>query len=170
VKKYPSFANDRKGHFRVDTKFASLQQSRDWAKDFPVNLITGRVVNMNGAGIENRCSKYLVELTPEMFADIHPDLAANHGIRNGDMIWVHAPEGTKVKVKARYSFSVQKDSLFLPFHWAGHFQGKDLSDRYPEGTKPYSVGESANTVCNYGYDIITQIPETKGGLCRIEKA
>lgn len=170
VKKYPSFKNDRVGHYRVTSKFSSLQQSKDWAKEFPVNLITGRVVNMNGAGIENRSSKYLVELTPEMFADIHPDLAANHGIRNGDMIWVHAPEGTKVKVKARYSYSMQNDSLFLPFHWAGHFQGKDLSDRYPEGTMPYSRGESACTVTNYGYDIITQIPETKGGLCRIEKA
>jgi formate dehydrogenase major subunit len=26
------------------------------------------------------------------------------------------------------------------------------------------VGESINTVTNYGYDIVTQIPETKGGL------
>jgi formate dehydrogenase major subunit len=49
-------------------------------------------------------------------------------------------------------------------------QGVDLGANYPEGTKPYSTGESANTVTNYGYDIVTQIPETKSGLCRIEKA
>jgi len=170
VAKYPSYKEDKKMHYRVTTKFASLQQSKDFAKEFPINLVTGRLVNMNGSGVENRGSKYLVELTPEMFADINPDLAANYGIRNGDMMWVHSPEGTKVKVKARFTQSVLPDRIFLPFHWAGHFQGKDLSERYPEGTKPYSVGESANTVTNYGYDIITQIPETKGGLCRIEKA
>jgi formate dehydrogenase major subunit len=32
------------------------------------------------------------------------------------------------------------------------------------------MGESANTVMNYGYDRITQMQETKTGLCRIMKA
>ncbi len=49
-------------------------------------------------------------------------------------------------------------------------EGVDLSHRYPTGTLPYAIGESANTVTNYGYDIVTQIPETKGGLCRVERA
>jgi formate dehydrogenase major subunit len=169
VKEYPTYA-DKANHYRVDTQYASRQGAKDWSKEFPINLITGRLVNLNGSGIENRASKYLAALTPEMFADINPNLAANLGIRDGDMIWIHSPEGTKIKVKARFSYSVAEDMVFLPFHFAGHFQGEDLSDKYPEGTKPYAIGESANTVTNYGYDIITQIPETKGGLCRIEKA
>jgi formate dehydrogenase major subunit len=169
VKKYPTY-KDKVNHYRVDTKFISKQSQKDWSKEFPINLITGRLVNMNGSGIENRASKYLAELTPEMFADINPNLAAQHGIRNGDMMWVHSPEGTKIKVKARFTYSVSEDRIFLPYHFAGHFQGEDRSAYYPEGTKPYAVGESANTVTNYGYDIVTQIPETKGGLCRIEKA
>ena len=111
----------------------------------------------------------MAALTPEMFCNIHPSLAANYGIRNGDMMWIHSPEGTKIKVKAKFSYSVSEDRVFIPFHFAGHFQGEDLSAKYPEGTQPYAVGESANTVTNYGYDIITQLPETKGGLCRIEK-
>ena len=169
VKNYPTY-KDKENHYRVDTKYISIQSKKDWSKEFPINLVTGRLVNLNGAGIENRASKYLAKLTPEMFADINPGLAASYGIRNGDMIWIHSPEGTKIKVKARYSYSVSEDRIFLPFHFAGFFQGEDLSGNYPEGTKPYAVGESANTVTNYGYDIITQIPETKGGLCRIEKA
>jgi len=169
VKEYPTY-KDKPNHYRVDTKYESIQSEKDWSKEFPINLITGRLVNLNGAGIENRASKYLAALTPEMFADINPNLAANLGIRDGDMIWIHSPEGTKIKVKAHFSYSVAEDRIFLPFHFAGHFQGEDLSDKYPEGTKPYAVGESANTVTNYGYDIITQIPETKAGLCRIEKA
>ncbi len=169
VQEYPSFA-DKKNHFRVDTRYVSEQTKQDWAKDFPINLVTGRLVNMNGAGIENRASKYLAKLTPEMFCDINPELAGKYGIRDGSMMWIHSPQGTKIKVKAKFAHSVAPDRIFIPFHFAGVFQGVDLSHKYPEGTKPYAIGESANTVTNYGYDIVTQIPETKGGLCAISKA
>jgi formate dehydrogenase major subunit len=169
TKSYPSFA-DKKDHWRVDTRFVSEQSKQDWAKDFPVNLVTGRLVNLNGAGIENRASKYLAKLTPEMFCDINPDLAGRYGIRDGSMMWIHSPQGTKIKVKAKYSHSVAPDRVFLPFHFAGVLQGVDLSHKYPTGTKPYAIGESANVVTNYGYDIVTQIPETKGGLCQIQPA
>ncbi len=169
VKEYPTY-KDKPNHYRVDTRYESVQKEKDWSKEFPINLVTGRLVNLNGAGVENRASKYLAALTPEMFCDIHPDLAFNHGIRDGDMMWIHSPEGSKIKVKARFTYSVSPDRVFLPMHFAGQFQGEDLSSKYPEGTKPYATGESANTVTNYGYDIVTQIPETKAGLCRIEKA
>jgi len=169
AKVHPTY-KDKANHYRVDTQYESKQTEKDWSKEFPINLVTGRLVNMNGSGIETRCSKYLAAISPEMFCDINPGLAATHGIRDGAMMWVHSPEGTKIKVKAKYSFSVTEDRVFLPMHFAGHFQGEDFSHKYPEGTAPYAVGESANTVTNYGYDIVTQIPETKGGLCRIEKA
>ena len=169
AKKYPSF-KDKAKQYRVDTKFESLQQSKDFSKEFPINLTTGRLVNFSGAGMETRASKYLSRITPEMFADIHPELAAKHGIKNWDFVWVHSPEGTKIKVRARIVPSVKPNMIFLPFHWAGYMQGVDMTGNFPEGTRPFAVGESANTVTNYGYDIVTQIPETKGGLCRIERA
>ena len=169
AQKYPSF-EDKPNHYRVYTKYKSLQQSKDFSKEFPINLITARLVNFSGAGMETRASKYLSRITPEMFADIHPELAAKHGIKNWDFVWVHSPEGTKIKVRARIVPSVKPDMIFLPFHWAGYMQGVDMTGNFPEGTLPFAVGESANTVTNYGYDINTQIPETKGGLCRIERA
>jgi formate dehydrogenase major subunit len=49
------------------------------------------------------------------------------------------------------------------------FEGKSLTSKFPEGTVPYSIGESANTITNYGYDRVTQMQETKTGLCRISK-
>jgi formate dehydrogenase major subunit len=168
TKKYAAYP-DKKNHYRVDTRYVSEQSEKDWSKDFPINLVTGRLVNMNGAGVENRASKYLTALTPEMFCDINPDLAGRYGIRDGDMMWIHSPQGTKIKVKAQYSYSVTPDRIFLPIHFAGIMEGKDMSANYPAGTKPYAVGESANTVTNYGYDIITQIPETKGGICQIAR-
>ncbi len=168
AKKYPTY-KDKPNHYRVDTRYASVQK-KDWSKEFPINLVTGRLVTHSGAGIIERSSKYLTKHNPEMFCDINPNLAMEHGIKDGDMMWVHSPEGTKIKVRARFTYSVSEDRVFLPYHWAGVMQGVDLGENYPEGCKPYSTGESANTVTNYGYDIVTQIPETKGGLCRIEKA
>ena len=168
VKEYPSFA-DKPDHWRVDTRYVSEQTKQDWAKDFPINLVTGRLVNMNGAGMENRASKYLAKLTPEMFCDINPDLAGRYGIRDGSMMWIHSPQGTKIKVKAHYSHSVSPDRIFIPIHFAGVLEGESLLHKYPDGTAPYATGESANTVTNYGYDIVTQIPETKGGLCQISR-
>jgi len=138
VKEYPTY-KDQKNKYRVDTRYASVQKT-DYSKEFPLNLVTGRVNTHSGAGIIERSSKYLTKHNPEMYCSINPNL------------------------------SVSEDRIFLPIHWAGIMQGVNLSENYPEGTKPYSIGESANTVTNYGYDIVTQIPETKAGLCRVEKA
>ena len=168
AKIYPTYP-DKKDQYRVDTKFISIQK-KDWAKEFPIILTTGRLVMYSGAGIIERNSKYLAALEPEMFADINPELAYKYGIKDGDMMWIHSPEGTKIKVKARFTYAVSPDRIFLPYHYAGIMQGEDMSANYPEGLVPYAIGESANTVTNYGYDIVTQIPETKAGLVRIEKA
>jgi len=169
VAKYPSY-EDQKNNFRVDVKFKSEQQAQEWAKDFPTMLVTMRVVNLSGAGMLERTSRYLSHITPEMFARIHPDLALRYGLRDGDLMWLHSPQGTKIKVKAQYSQTVTPDRIALPYNFAGVMQGVDMSDNYPEATRPYAIGESSNTITNYGYDIITQIPEYNAGLCRIEKA
>ncbi len=99
VERYPTYA-DQKNNFRVDVKFISEQQAKEWVKDFPTMLVTMRVVNLSGAGMLERSSKYLSHITPDMFANIHPDLALQYGIRDGDMMWLHSPQGTKIKVKA----------------------------------------------------------------------
>ncbi len=169
VKKYPTF-KDQVNNFRVNVRFLSEQEKQEWAKDFPIIIASMRLVNLSGAGMLERTSKYLSHITPEMFCHIHPDLALKHGIKDGDMMWVHSPQGTKIKVKAIHSYSVTADRICMPYSFAGILQGVDLSHRYPKGTKPYTIGESSNTITNYGFDIVTQIPEYNAGLCRIEKA
>jgi len=169
VAKYPTY-EDQPKNFRVETKFKSEQQKQDWSKDFPTMLVSMRVVNLSGAGMLERTSKYLSAITPEMFCNIHPDLALKHGIKDRDMMWIHAPHGTKIKVKAYHNHSVTADRICMPYNFAGIFQGIDLSANYPEGTKPYVIGESVNTITNYGFDVITQISEFNAGLCRVEKA
>ena len=169
VKKYPTYPDQEK-NFRVETKYISEQQKKDWSKEFPTMIVSMRVVNLSGAGMLERTSKYLAHITPEMFANIHPDLALEHGIKDGDMMWLHAPHGTKIKVKAKHNFSVTPDRICLPYNFAGVWQGVDQSDKYPEETRPYAIGEPSNLITNYGFDIITQISEFNAGLCRVEKA
>jgi formate dehydrogenase major subunit len=166
--------DDVKDHFRVPTLFKSLQKP-DWAAKYPVILNTGRQVEFEGGGSAERNCWWLVELQPEMYAEIHPALAADKGIKHGDWMWVESPEDldgnpSKVKVKARVTKRVPANMIYLPFHWGGSFEGKSLASKFPEGHVPYGIGESANVVTNYGYDRITQMQETKGGLCRVMKA
>ena len=165
---------DVKDHYRVPTLYKSLQKA-DWVEKYPVILNTGRQVEFEGGGAAERNCWWLVELQPEMYVEIHPKLANDHSIRHGDWVWIESPEDTddkpsRIKVKAKVTRRVGPDSVFLPFHWAGVMEGKSLVDKYPEGLVPYGLGESANTVTNYGYDRVTQMQETKTGLCRILKA
>jgi formate dehydrogenase major subunit len=166
--------DDVKDHYRVPTLYKSLQKA-DWAEKYPVILNTGRQVEFEGGGAAERNCWWLVELQPEMYAEVSPALASQHGLSHGDWMWVESPEDldgkpSRVKVKAKVTKRVPDNMIYLPFHWGGSFEGKSLADKFPEGNVPYGIGESANVVTNYGYDRITQMQETKGGLCRIMKA
>ena len=169
VQKYPALP-DQKKNFRVASKFISEQQKKDWSKEFPTIISSMRLVNLSGAGMLERTSKYLASITPEMFANVHPELAEQYGIKDGDMMWIHSPQGTKIKVKCIHNRSVTPDRICLPYNFAGMLQGVNLSYNYPQGTKPYTIGEMSNTITNYGFDPITQISEYNAGLCRLEKA
>jgi formate dehydrogenase major subunit len=173
IVKWPTY-DDVKEHYRVPQPYKSMQKP-DWVKQYPIILTTGRVVEMEGGSAQERSSLWLVELNPEMYAEVHPKLAHDHGLRHGDWAWIETPEDmdsrpSRIKVKVKLTKRVGPDTIFLPFHWGGVFEGKSLSHKYPEGTAPYSVGESANTVTTYGYDRVTQMQETKTSLCRIKKA
>ena len=60
--------------------------------------------------------------------------------------------------------------MFLPFHFAGRWQGADLKQYYPAGAAPIVRGEAVNTATTYGYDSVTMMQETKTTLCQIEKS
>ena len=155
--------------WRLPTRYMSIQAT-DHTKDYPIILTSGRLVEYEGGGDESRSNAWLAELQQEMFVEIHPRDANNAGIRDGDDVWVASPESAKIKVKAMITRRVDSGVAFLPFHFAGHFQGKDLRDKYPEGADPYVLGEAANTAMTYGYDSVTQMQESKCSLCRITKA
>ncbi|MXN67389.1 molybdopterin-dependent oxidoreductase [Stappia sp. GBMRC 2046] len=165
--KYATY--DDKVFWRVPTKYKSIQD-QDYSTDFPMILTSGRLVEYEGGGDETRSNPWLAELQQDMFVEVNPVDANNLGIRDGEMVWVHGPEGGKVKVMAMVTERVGQGVAFMPFHFGGWFQGEDRRSKYPEGADPYVLGEASNTAQTYGYDSVTQMQETKATLCRIERA
>ena len=165
--KYATYS-DRK-MYRLPTRYASIQE-QDFAKDYPLIMTSGRLVEYEGGGDESRSNPWLAELQQTMFVEVHPADANNLGIKNGQMVWVESPEKTKVKVATMVTERVGQGVVFMPFHFGGVFQGKDLREKYPEGADPYVLGEAANTAFTYGYDSVTNMQETKSSLCKIYKA
>ena len=168
VASYPTY-KDRKSFYRLPTRYESIQKI-DFSQDFPLTMTSGRLVEYEGGGEETRSNPWLAELQQQMFVEIHPADANDVGVKHGDMIWVEGPEGGRIKVMAFVTRRVGRGLVFMPFHFAGHFEGRDLAAKYPEGTQPYVLGESCNTVFTYGYDAVTAMQETKVSLCRLRKA
>ena len=167
VADYPTYA-DKRMH-RVPVLYESIQKN-DYSKDFPVILTSGRLVEYEGGGDETRSNPWLAELQQDMFVEVNPYDANSLGLRDGEMVWVHTPEGAKVKVMAMVTERVTKGVAFMPFHFGGWYQGEDRRSKYPDGADPYVLGEAANTAMTYGYDSVTQMQESKVSMCRIEKA
>ncbi|WP_371378419.1 formate dehydrogenase subunit alpha [Thalassotalea aquiviva] len=167
VAKYPTY-EDMRVH-RLPTLYRSIQQ-QDFTDKYPLQLSSGRLVEYEGGGEETRTNIWLAELQQEMFAEIHPEDAAQRGIKNWDDIWLEGAEGGRIKIKAMVTPRVHKGLVWMPFHFAGVMSGESLLDKYPEGTAPYILGESANTALTYGYDPVTQMQETKCSLCQVTRA
>ena len=172
VAKYPTRPDERQ--FRIPNIGFTVQKAavdRNLAKDFPIVLSSGRLVEYEGGGEETRSNKWLAELQQEMFVEINTEDAAERGIREWQYVWVLGAEnGAKAKVRALVTDRVGKGVAWMPFHFSGFYQGEDLRGRYPAGCDPIVLGESVNTVTTYGYDPVTNMQETKVTLCQIRPA
>lgn len=172
VAKYPTH-DDQKNRWRLPILYKSLQQKNVEEKlheKFPLIMTSGRLVEYEGGGEETRSNPWLAELQQEMFVEINPATAAARGIRNGGRVWVSSPTGARLNVQALVTERVAPDTVFLPFHFSGRWQGKDLLEHYPEGAHPIVRGEAVNTATGYGYDIVTMMQETKTQICNVERA
>jgi len=170
VDQYPQGA-DKKSFWRLPTLYKTLQDKvKNISKEFPIVMTSGRLVEYEGGGEETRSNPWLAELQQNMFAEVNPKDANNAGIRNGEMMWVETPTGGRMKLMAQVTERVAAGTVFLPFHFSGWWQGKDMLEYYPEGAAPIVRGESVNQGTTYGYDSVTMMQETKTTLCRVVKA
>jgi formate dehydrogenase major subunit len=171
VAKYPTH-DDKKAFWRMPTLYKTVQQKAiddGLAQKFPIILTSGRLVEYEGGGEETRSNPWLAELQQENFVEINPKAASDRGIRNGDYVIVSTPTGARIKVRALVTQRVGVDTAFIPFHFSGWWQGKDMLEYYPEGAAPIVRGEAVNTATTYGYDSVTMMQETKTTICNIER-
>jgi formate dehydrogenase major subunit len=172
VAKYPTLPNARQ--FRLPNIGFDVQKAaveKGIAKEYPLILSSGRLVEYEGGGEETRTNPWLAELQQDMFVEINPADASARGIKDGAWVWVTGAENAaKAKVKAMVTERVGKGVAWMPFHFGGWLGGKDLRGNYPKGTDPIVLGESANTITTYGYDPATGMQEPKVTLCQIRAA
>jgi formate dehydrogenase major subunit len=172
VADYPTLPDAKQ--FRVPNIGFSVQKAavdRGIAKQFPLILTSGRLVEYEGGGEETRSNKWLAELKQHMYVEINPADALERGIKDGSWVWVMGPESrSRTRVKALVTERVGKGVAWMPFHFAGWYEGTELRDKYPKGTDPIVLGESVNTLTTYGYDPATGMQEPKATLCQIRAA
>ncbi len=172
VSQYPTRPDARE--FRLPNIGLTVQKSaidRGVARDFPIILTTGRLVEYEGGGEETRSNRWLAELQQQMFVEINTQDAQERGIRDGQWVWVHGAENSaRVHVTALVTDRVGRGVAFMPFHFSGWYQGEDMRRFYPPGTDPIVLGESANIITTYGFDPVTGMQETKCTLCQIRAA
>lgn len=167
VQDYPTYTDRRE--YRLPVLYQSIQ-TNDFSQQFPLILTSGRLVEFEGGGDETRANRWLAELQQEMFCEVNAADASRAGIKDGQDVWLSSPEGARIRLTAMVTSRVGEGAVFMPFHFGGYFEGKDIGNRYPEGTVPYVLGESANTATTYGYDVVTFMQEAKATLCRVEPA
>ena len=172
VADYPTLPDARQ--FRVPNIGFTVQAAavnRGISRQFPLILSSGRLVEYEGGGEETRSNKWLAELKQDMFVEINPEDAQARGIVDGGWVWVTGAENSsKARMKALVTERVGKGVAWMPYHFAGWFEGADLRDKYPKGADPYVLGESVNTLTTYGYDPATGMQEPKATLCQIRAA
>jgi formate dehydrogenase major subunit len=171
VAEFPTTEDTR--DFRVMNIGHTIQQQAvndGVAQSYPIILTSGRLVEYEGGGEETRSNKWLAELQQDMFVEVNRADAERLGVRDGGMVWVFGPANGKVRVKALVTNRVGPGTAFMPFHFAGFWEGESQRDNYPPGTDPIVLGDSVNAVTTYGYDPVTAMHEGKATLCRIEAA
>lgn len=116
--------------------------------DYPHTLTTGRVVFHYLSGTQTRRVKFLMEQCPTPYAEIHPELASQYNLANGDKVQLTTPRSSMV-LDVRLTKAIRNDHVFVPYHW-----GKELS---------------VNQLTNPALDPTSRMPEFKVCAVKLKK-
>ncbi len=114
---------------------------------YPLYLTTGRIMQHYQSGAQTRRIPTLATSVPRPFVEMHPDLAADLGLTQGQPVYVITRRG-RARAETRLSTAIRRDTLFMPFHWGG--PGR------------------ANTLVGSALDPHSRMPEFKVSAARLE--
>ncbi len=139
----------------------SPYQQPDVAKTYPYVLTTGSR-RKEFFHSEHWQIPKLRKKRPHPLAEMHPDIAVENNIRDGDWVYVSSPRG-KIKMKALVTEDIRNNVVNIDHGWW-----------FPEKQAPdFGVWESnANLLTSAAppYDPALGTYQLRGLLCRIEKA
>jgi assimilatory nitrate reductase catalytic subunit len=142
----PFYFPDGKARFNVAPYTPPAEDTDD---EYPLMLTTGRVVSQFLSGTQTRRIGPLVDQYPEPLIEMHPQLAAKLGIKDGDFATAETRRG-QITLRAQVVTTIRPDTIFIPYHWAGR--------------------KSANQLTVSAQDPISKIPEYKVCAARVKKA
>ena len=109
----------------------------------PIVATTFRLTEHHTAGAMSRNLPWLAELQPEMFAEIDPELAAEHGIEDGGWMVIETP---RAEIEARAQVTERMRPLkvggrrvhqvALPWHWGSGAPGRRATRQRPRRRSP----------------------------------
>jgi assimilatory nitrate reductase catalytic subunit len=138
--------SDQRAHFEV-TKWRPSGDPVD--EQYPIYLTTGRVVSQYLSGTQTRRIGALIDQYPGPRVEIHPRLAQQYEIGDGDWVTVQTRRD-RLTLPAMVVKTIRPDTVFIPYHWPGI--------------------RSANRLTHRTLDPRSKIPEFKVSACRIMKA
>lgn len=116
-------------------------------EEFPFWLTTGRIGFHYHTRTMTGVSPSLQKEAEEGFIELNPFDAARLGIEEGERVNVISRRG-KIEIKATLTFSVDRNVVFIPFHF---------------------VESAANALTNTAFDPVAKIPEYKVCAVKVEK-
>jgi formate dehydrogenase major subunit len=129
------------------------------AENYPYIVTTYRLTEHHTAGGMSRSLPYLAELQPQMFVEVHPDLARERGLTHGG--WAHIVTA-RAAIEARVMVTdrmrpVRVDGrevhqVGLPYHW---------------GQRGLTTGGGANDLTHMALDPNVHIQEVKALTCDV---
>ena len=142
----PFYFPDGKARFNVAPYTPPTEDTDD---EYPLMLTTGRVVSQFLSGTQTRRIGPLVKQYPEPRIELHPQLAAKLGIKDGDWATAETRRGA-ITLQAHVVTTIRPDTIFIPYHWPGR--------------------KSANRLTIAAQDPISKIPEYKVCAVRLRKS
>ncbi len=85
------------------------------AKEYPYILITGARSPVFFHS-EHRMVPWLREIHPDPVVEIHPEAAREHGIRDGDWVFIESPRG-RIKQRARFTWGIDPRVVAAEHGW-----------------------------------------------------
>ena len=142
---------------RPDNPWADSPDAR-----FPHVLTTYRLTEHHTAGAMSRTLSHLAELQPALFCEISPELAAQVGVANGDVVTISTARGS---IRARALVTMRAQPLTI--------QGRTIhqvSLPWHFGSTGLVTGDVANDLIAISEEPNVKIMESKALTCRIELA